>query len=140
MTEIIPTSPRTDVQARFPEGQALNGPMGTTIEAFVKAANWQDPGVVVAALLNGRLRELSCRMYHDADIVPITTADSDGVRIYRRSLSFLLIAAAAQLFPERTIANRDANEMTSSHWPRQNWSSFTSVCAIWLRTIYPFRR
>ncbi|MCA9932278.1 MAG: Flp pilus assembly complex ATPase component TadA [Ardenticatenaceae bacterium] len=104
MTDIISASPRSDVQARFPDGRAFNGPVGSTIEAFVKAADWQAPGVVVAALLNGRLRELSRRLHHDADIVPITTADSDGVRIYRRSLSFLLIAAAAQLFPKHTIS------------------------------------
>ncbi len=104
MTEIIPTSPRTDVQARFPDGQAFNGPLEASIEAFVQAARWQGPGEVVAALVNGRLRELSRPLEQDADIVPVTTADSDGVRIYRRSLSFLLIAAAAQLFPENTIS------------------------------------
>ncbi len=104
MTEIISTPPRTDVQARFPDGRAFNGPLGTPIEAFVQAAQLQGPGLVVAALVNGRLRELSRPLDYDANIVPITTADSDGVRIYRRSLSFLLIAAAAQLFPDHTIS------------------------------------
>lgn len=104
MTKIVPTLPRTDVQARFPDGRAFNGPMGTPIEEFVQAAQWQSPGEVVAALVNGRLRELSRPLEQDADIVPVTTADSDGVRIYRRSLSFLLIAAAAQLFPDHTIS------------------------------------
>ena len=49
------------------------------------------------------MRELSRLLNHDATIVPVTTADSDGVRIYRRSLSFLMIAAAAEIFPGRTI-------------------------------------
>lgn len=104
MTEIIPTSPRTDVQACFPDGRAFNGPLGTPVEAFVQAARWPGPGIVVAALVNGRLRELSLPLYDDADIVPITLADSDGVRIYRRSLSFLLIVAALELFPNHTIS------------------------------------
>lgn len=103
MNNIIPTPPRTDVQVRFPDGRTFNGPLNTTVEAFVQAARWPGPGMVVAALVNGRLRELSLPLSQDADIVPITLADSDGVRIYRRSLSFLLIVAALELFPRQVI-------------------------------------
>jgi uridine kinase len=59
---------------------------------------------VVAVLVNGRLRELSLPLLRDADLVPVTMADSDGVRIYRRSLSFLMIAAAADVFPGDSIS------------------------------------
>ena len=50
-------------------------------------------------MLNGRLRELTAPLTEDGDLVPVTTAESDGVRIYRRSLSFLLMTAAAEVFP-----------------------------------------
>lgn len=103
MNDIIPTSPRTDVQVRFPDGRTFNGSLNTTVEAFVQAAQWHGPGMVVAALVNGRLRELSLPLNKDAEIIPITLADSDGVRIYRRSLSFLLIVAALELFPKQVI-------------------------------------
>ena len=36
-------------------------------------------------------------------MVPVTMADSDGVRIYRRSLSFLMIAAATEVLPGDTV-------------------------------------
>lgn len=104
MTLITPAPIRRTVQARFADGQAYDGPAGTPIEVFIEAANLQVEGQIVAALVNGRLRELSRPLNYDASIVPITTADSDGVRIYRRSLSFLLIAAAAELFPGRRFS------------------------------------
>ncbi|MCA9953787.1 MAG: nucleoside kinase, partial [Anaerolineales bacterium] len=75
----------------------------TPLEAFIKAAQPETNGLIVAALKNGRLRELSHPLTEDALLVPVTAADSDGSRIYRRSLSFLMIAAAAEIWPERTI-------------------------------------
>lgn len=94
---------RDDVQVRLPDGRAFNGPKGTTVEAFIKAACLETNGGIVAALVNGQLRELSLSLKNDALVVPVTMAESDGVRIYRRSLSFLLIAAAAEIFPGDTI-------------------------------------
>lgn len=102
---VIPTTPRQTIQARFPDGRAFEAPVGTPIEAFVQAAELEQPGHgrVVAVLMNRRLRELSIPLQTDADLIPITTADSDGSRIYRRSLSFLMVVAAAELFPAYTI-------------------------------------
>ena len=100
---IIPTTIRQTVQARFADGRAFEGPIGTPIEAFIEAADLKANGRIVAAIMNGKLRELSTPMTADADLELETTAQSDGTRIYRRSLSFLMIAAAAELFPGRTI-------------------------------------
>lgn len=102
-TKPIPVEPRQTVQAHFPDGRAFEAARGTAIEAFIDAAQWPGDGRTVAVLMNGRLRELSIPLEADAELVPITTAHSDGSRIYRRSLSFLMIVAAAELFPERTI-------------------------------------
>jgi uridine kinase len=101
--KITPAPIREVVQVRFPDGRAFDGPVGTTIEEFIDVAQPKSAGVIVAALVNNKLRELSHCLTSDADLVPISTADSDGVRIYRRSLSFLLIAAAEELFPKRAI-------------------------------------
>lgn len=101
--KIKPTTIRETVQARFSDGRAFEGPRGAPIEAFIKAAELKVEGRIVAALMNGRLRELSQPLMNDAELVLVTTADSDGARIYRRSLSFLMIAAAAELFPDHTF-------------------------------------
>jgi uridine kinase len=99
----IPVEPRQTVQARFPDGRAFEAANGTPIEAFVNAANLKGNGRVVAVLLDGKLRELTIPLHRDAFLEPVTMADSDGMRIYRRSLCFLMVVAAAKVFPELTI-------------------------------------
>lgn len=94
---------RQDVQARFPNGKAYNGAFGTSVEAFIQAAQPETDSQIVAAMVNGRLRELSLSLHEDADLIPVTLSNSDGARIYRRSLCFLMIAAAAELFPDQLI-------------------------------------
>jgi uridine kinase len=100
---VRPAPIRQTVQARFAGNCVFEGPIGTPIEEFVQAADLQVDGRIMAALINGRLRELCQPLTADADIRLITTADSDGMRIYRRSLSFLMIVAAAKVFPERVF-------------------------------------
>ncbi len=101
MDEIKATSRRITVQARFLDDSVWEGPIGTTVERFLQQENPETNGKVVAALVNGKLRELAQPLNFDADIVPVTTADSDGTRIYRRSLTFLMVVAAAEVFPGR---------------------------------------
>jgi uridine kinase len=101
---IVRTAIRQTVQARFPDGSAYEGPVGTPIEAFIEMVRSQTEGHIVAALMNGKLRELCQPVQADADLVPVTTASSDGSRIYRRSLCFLMIAAASELFPRCTVS------------------------------------
>jgi uridine kinase len=100
---VYPTELRPTVQARFPDGRVLEAPRGTPLEAFIVAAQLPAEPRVVASLMNGRLRELCYPLQEDADLVPVTTATNDGARIYRRSLSFLMIVAAAEVLPNQVI-------------------------------------
>ena len=52
----------------------------------------------MAALVDGRLRDLTTPLTEDAAVTPVTPLDADGARIYRRSLSFLLMTATAEVF------------------------------------------
>ena len=54
-----------------------------------------DPGdaPIVGAIINGELRELTYPINMDSEVKPVTMKDPDGMRIYRRSLVFLLEAA-----------------------------------------------
>jgi uridine kinase len=94
---------RDTVQARFSDGRAFDAPIGTPLEAFMEAAQLTGNGRIVAALKNGKLRELSHPLEKDALLIPVTSADSDGARIYRRSLCFLMIAAADEMWPDKII-------------------------------------
>lgn len=102
-TAVYPTRLRPTIQARFPDGQVIEGPRGTEIEEFVLASDCSQDERIVAALMNGRLRELCFPLQEDADLVPLTTGNNDGARIYRRSLSFLMIVAAAEILPGQVI-------------------------------------
>ncbi len=95
--------PRTTAQVRFPDGQVYEGPIGTRLEAFIQAAYPNQEVPVVAALVDGELRELTMPVTTDITVKPLTMHTSDGMRVYRRSLTLLLIAAAAELFPDARI-------------------------------------
>jgi len=80
-------------------GIVLTGPRGTPIGEFLKIlAEWKDPSIM-GAVVNNELRELTYPIEMDARVLPVTMADSDGARIYRRSVTFLLEAAFKECFP-----------------------------------------
>ena len=101
--QISAASPRHNVQIRLPDGRAFNAPPDTPICHFMESAFPDDWQRITAALVNGKLRELSLPIRADCAVVPVSSAEPDGARIYRRSVSFLLIAAARDLFPNVTI-------------------------------------
>jgi uridine kinase len=101
--KIVPAEPRETAQVWFKDGRVFEGPVGTPLEEFVRAAG-SDPEVpTVAALIDDELRELTYRVEGDIEVTPITMADSDGFRIYRRSLAFLLATAVGELFPGTSV-------------------------------------
>ncbi len=100
---IIPASPRATVQVRFPDGRTLEGPTRTRLEHFIRCAHQPHQPPDVAALIDGRLAELTRVVQHDISVQPLTIADSDGARIYQRSLAFVLIVAVHELFPAARV-------------------------------------
>ena len=95
--------PRQTAQVRFPDGRTFQAPVGTPVEEYIKVALPDSPVLVIAALVNGELRELTYPMRSDARVDPVFLSDSDGVRIYRRSLAFLMVTATRELFPKAQI-------------------------------------
>lgn len=84
-------------------GQEMQIPAGTTLEDLSRQQQPRHPARVVAALVNGELRELTFSLKQDAAVKFLDLSTDDGQRIYVRSLSFLLIRAAQDLFPEGKI-------------------------------------
>ena len=101
------TRPRDTVHARLPDGRIYEAPPGTPLGAILRVAAEQDGGPryvpAVAAIVDGRLRELQTPLTGDADVTPVLVTDGDGARIYRRSLAFLLVTAASEVFPEAEV-------------------------------------
>jgi len=91
--------PRSTVQVHLPTGLILEAGPGTTLEEFACAVNPDADLPFVAALVDGELQELSMPVLRDLDVELIDMNQTDGMRIYRRSLTFLLVAAVSELFP-----------------------------------------
>lgn len=73
-------------------------PPGTRLEKIVQEQRKPDEPLVVAALYNNQLKELSSTVTEDGTIEFIDLTSLDGIRIYQRSLAFVLIRAAMELF------------------------------------------
>lgn len=58
---------------------------------------------IIAAKVNNDIRELSYALNRDCSVRFMDLTDEDGMRIYRRSLYFILMKAVYDLFPERRV-------------------------------------
>lgn len=104
LAQIYPDVRRSDVQIRLPNGKTLGGPAGVPLEAFIQKAAGNYAPTVMAAVMNNRLVELSEPVLADADVRPINVTTLNGLRIYQRSMIFLLEVAAHELYPEARLA------------------------------------
>ena len=102
--------PRPTVEIHLPDGRVFCGPRGAPVGEFLKALNGGPPGdnhtaspPIVGAIVNSELRELTFPITIESIVQPVTMGEADGMRIYRRSLTFLLEAAFKELFPAVTI-------------------------------------
>jgi|WetSurMetagenome_2_1015567.scaffolds.fasta_scaffold13937_3 uridine kinase len=96
-------SPRRRVQARLSDGRIFEAPPGTALKEVMDVAFDPSDSTCVAAIVGGHLCELSAPLNSDSDVRPVNLADADGTRIYRRSLSFMMLAAIADLFPDAEV-------------------------------------
>ncbi|HSK09132.1 MAG TPA: hypothetical protein VK911_06125 [Vicinamibacterales bacterium] len=113
---IRPAPPRSNVLVTLPDGRIFEAPIGKPLGEIFQGIGALQSGRAerkpcaakglraVAALVNGRLRDLTIPLMEDAQVVPVTPQDADGARIYRRSLSFLLMTAAAEMFPGADVS------------------------------------
>ena len=102
-SSIRSVQPRDTVEVHLPDGRVLSGPRGANAGEFLQAIAGSLPAPVVAAIVNGELRELTYPIQMDSKLAAVSMADADGARIYRRSLTFLLEVSFADLFPDAKL-------------------------------------
>jgi uridine kinase len=104
---IARAAPRDRVRVTFPDSLVLEGPLSSPLRTFLEAHRALAPdlyaGPLLGGIFDGRLRELSYPVRRDSSLEPVLMTSSDGRRIYRRTLTLLLLTAAHELFPEATI-------------------------------------
>lgn len=76
---------------------------GISLKSLCRHWQPQYRSTIVAALVNGELRDLNFVLTADADIEFLDLSTDDGQRIYIRGLSFLLIRAAKDIMPENKV-------------------------------------
>ena len=97
-------SPRKEIEIELPDGRLIRGPRGSQIADLLEAIPEWEGSKIVGAVVEGNLRELTFTLERDAFIKPLNLSTSDGSKIYRRSLTFLLETAFEQLYDDSFIA------------------------------------
>ncbi len=97
------TQPRHTVEIHLPDGRLISGPRGAPVGDFLRLLQDEMPPIV-GAIVNNELRELTYPIQIESRVQPVTMGDPDGMRIYRRSLTFLLEVAFTTLFPGADVS------------------------------------
>ena len=92
------------VQIRLNDGRVISGPRSSSVGHLLgELGEEYQQAPIVGAIVNGALRELTFPIDIDSEVQPVTMGTADGMRIYRRSLTFLLEAAFREIFPEHQL-------------------------------------
>jgi len=97
------SSKRTDIEITLPDGRTVVGPRGAIVGDFLAILPTWEGSKIVGAVVDGYLRELTFQLEKDSIVRPLNMSSSDGSKIYRRSLTFLLETAFEDLFPEHFL-------------------------------------
>jgi uridine kinase len=76
---------------------------GISLEALIAGLQLSHELPVVAGIVNNRLRDLNFLLDRDCEVEMVELYSEAGLKIYRRSASFLLLKACKDLFPERRL-------------------------------------
>lgn len=76
---------------------------GSILADLCSAVEDKWPYPIVAAIIHNTIRDLHYSLYNNCEITLVDMSMEAGLRIYRRSATFLLIKACRDLFPDRTL-------------------------------------
>ncbi|MCT4593002.1 MAG: nucleoside kinase [Anaeromicrobium sp.] len=86
------------------EGKVIEVNKGTEILDIIEKIKPEKESVIVVAKIGNELRELNYRLKESCELKLLDLTDSDGYRIYRRSLSFVFIRAAKEILSGARIS------------------------------------
>lgn len=91
------------IKVVFPDNSEREVYEGISLQELSESCKNQYKSTIVAAKGNNDIKELSYRLNESCRVEFIDLTDDDGMRIYKRSLSFILIKAVNDLFPDRKV-------------------------------------
>lgn len=84
-------------------GSSLHVSMGTTLRDVVKMLSLGDDHSYIAAYVNNNIKELDYKIFEPINVRFINLTHFEGIRVYQRTLFFILQKASADLFPGRKL-------------------------------------
>ncbi len=84
-------------------GRTIEVAMGTTLLEVERQLRLNGPHPFLAAYVNNRIKELNYRIYKPVTVRFIDITSFEGIRVYQRTISFILQKAVRELFPDRTL-------------------------------------
>ena len=84
-------------------GRTIEVTMGTTLLEVERQLRLDGPHPFLAAYVNNRIKELNYRIYKPVTVRFIDITSFEGIRVYQRTISFILQKAVRELFPDRTL-------------------------------------
>lgn len=93
----------SNVKIQFTNGEVGEYDKGSSLLdiARERAALYTSP--IVAAKVNNEIKDLQSRVDSDCSIDFLDLQTETGIKVYERSLTFVMIAAAKELFPNATL-------------------------------------
>ena len=84
-------------------GRTIEVAMGTPLLEVERQLRLDGPHPLLAAYVNNRIKELNYRIYKPVTVRFIDITSFEGIRVYQRTISFILQKAVRELFPDRTL-------------------------------------
>ena len=91
------------IKISFPDGTSKELPNGMSLLELSAEFESRFKSTIVAAKVDNDIKELNYQLTEDYNVEFLDITNEDGMRIYRRSLYFILIKAVYDLFPERRV-------------------------------------
>ena len=88
-----------NITLTLPSGKTITTPLGTTVSEFLDYFEKKD-NEILAVSVNNAIFSLNYPLLYNAKIAPVYDNTKSGAEVYRRSLCFLLAAAAHKVYPE----------------------------------------
>lgn len=99
-------------------GESRLFPSGVSLVDIYNSLDFELPYGAVAARVNNEVCSLNFRVYRNKDIEFIDITSEDGMRVYVRSLTFVMMKAMHELFPERVV--RLENPISNGYYCRMD--------------------
>ncbi len=84
-------------------GRSAEVAMGTTLRELIEQLRLRGERPFLAAYVNNRIKKLGYRIYTPVSVRFIDITSFEGIRVYQRTISFLLQKAVHDLFPDRQL-------------------------------------